>query len=526
MTADPVRSRSLFRWLLESPRERLFKGLVLPLALLTAFIGMLLVDLRAESDEVYYNPGTNEVRAAEGELPEGFQRRVKITYWEKWSGFEGEAIKAAVDHFNRTNKKAIYVDLTLQGDITQKIRTATSGGNPPDLAGLYSVDVPVFAAQNALLPLDERMAKAKPRIGRETYVPVYYDLCVYRGKTWALPTTPSTWALHWNKKLFREAKDELQAAGLDHRRAPQTIAELDKYADILTQWEPKKPVRGEGESDADHQDRIAAWKKKRTLTQIGFLQTEPGWWKYSWGLWFGGTLWNGRDRITADCAGNLAAMKWVRTYVDTYGYEKMDAFKKTFGDFSTSDNAFFTGKVAMEIQGVWMARFVEKYAPKDFEYGVDPFPARQAGLHSPAKGITVAEADVIGIPRGAKHPKEAFEFIRFMARPEGMHILCKGHGKHSPLAASKNVDGWIKNHPNKYVGVFTALSDSPNCHKTPPLGVWNEYRVEFGRAFDDVWARKKTPQQALADLQKLMQRRFEHELSRQRALGIRIGGDR
>jgi multiple sugar transport system substrate-binding protein len=496
------RSNSLIAWMLARPGERLVKGVLLPLGLMAALIAALLVNFSETSDVVFYNTRTGEVLtaiSAEQKESGEFEQRVKIVYWEKWSGFEGQAIRDAVDHFNKTNKKKIYVELTIQGDITQKTKIATAGGDPPDLAGLYSPDVPVFASQNALMPLDEMMKEAG--FGRDDYVKAYYDLCVYRGTTWALPTTPSTWALHWNKKLFREA-------GLDPDQPPRTIQQLNEYARKLTK------------TDEDGH-----------LTQIGYLPTEPGWWKYPWALWFGGTLWNGKDALTFDSPENVAAMQWIRSFSDGTVYPnatfaEVDRFKKTFGGFSSSDNAFFTGKVAMEMQGVWMAKFVAKYAPKGFEYGVAPFPA-VADPNDPGKPllekVSVAEADVIGIPRGAKHVKEAFEFIKYMASPEGMEILCLGHGKHSPL--KKVSDSWYKNHPNPYVKVFEELAASENCKQIPPVGIWRECSTAWGRAFDDIWAGVKKPKEALGELQTQMQRRLDREVERARALGYELGGE-
>lgn len=507
-----VRSNSLIRWMFESPVDRLFKGLLLPLVLLAGLIAALVWNPATESDVVFYDSRTGQLvdeTAWRADTTGAVQKRTVVTYWEKWSGFEGEAIQDTVDYFNRKPGK-IFVRLVVQGDITQKTRIATAGGNPPDLAGLYSFDVPVFAAQNALLPLDDVLREAG--IGPETYVPAYWRLCVHEGKTWALPTTPATLALHWNKKLFREA-------GLDPEQPPRTIQELDKFAEKLTKWEPPQPARQPGESNLDYDARLRDWRRVRKLTQIGFLHTEPGWWKYSWGFWFGAELWNGNDRITANSPENLAAMKWVRSYVDRYGADQIDRFKKTFGSFDSVENAFFTGKVAMEIQGVWMANFIKRYTPSGFEWGAAPFPSAVPGLEN----VTIGEADVIGIPRGARRVREAFEFMKFMATPEGMEILCRGHAKNSPLR--KTSPGWEQGHPNPYVGLFTRLADGPNCKQTPPIGIWREYQQSFGRAFDDVWTAKKTPEAALDELQAEIQRRLDHELWRARGSG-RMGEDR
>ena len=71
-------------------------------------------------------------------------------------------------------------------------------------------------------------------------------MCFYRGSLYAIPTTPATTALHWNKKLFREA-------GLDPDSPPRTIEELDAVAQRLTKREGGK------------------------IVQVGVLPAVPGW---------------------------------------------------------------------------------------------------------------------------------------------------------------------------------------------------------------------------------------------------------
>ncbi len=497
MSEDQPAQQSLWRWMMQSPWERMGKGLLLPIAAIGVFIAILLVNVGERAEYVYYCTDTHRTvsrRAYQRDDTGAIEKRVRVVYWEKWAGFEGEAIDKTVAYFNRTNDKKIYVDITRIGDITEKIRTATAGGNPPDLAGLFSIDIPVFAAQNALIPLDDMMDEAG--IGPHTYIDAYYRLGVYRDKVWALPTTPSTWALHWNKNMFREA-------GLDPDQPPRTLEELEEFARKLTK------VDEDG-----------------NIVQVGFLPTEPGWWKYSWGYWFGGRLWDGEGNITANSPENLEAMRWVRRFADGevyegLGYRELDAFKGTFGEFASSGNAFFDGRVAMVRQGVWMAKFIEMFAPDDFEFGVAPFPSKEPGLHETHNAVTIGEADMIGIPQGARRPEEAFEFIKFLATPEGMEILCGGHGKNSPLVETS--EGWIEDHPNPYIDVFTELAESPRCYRPPPIGIWQEYLNAWARAFDDIWTRRRSPERALDELQAEMQRRLDHELERKRALGLELG---
>jgi ABC-type glycerol-3-phosphate transport system substrate-binding protein len=422
--------------------------------------------------------------------------RVKISYWEKWTGFEGEAIAAVVKAFNEKperEKDRIEVELTTVSQIERKLLVATAGGDPPDVAGIYTFILYSYAEKGALTDLTPLLGRAG--ITRADYVPVYWDMCEYRGRMWALPTTPATIALHWNKRLFREA-------GLDPNMPPKTIRELDEMAEKLTVWQ-----RGD-ETCRGAEPEGTGWK----LAQIGFVPQEPGWWAWSFGFWFGGKLWDGKDRMTVDMPENLAAYEWVQSYTRKYGKEHLQKFASGFGNFSSPQNAFLSGKVAMEIQGVWMHNFIEKYAP-GMEWAAAPFPAVDTSMPP----VSNVEADVIVIPKGSKHPREAFKFIQYLSSQEGMEILCSGHRKFSPLA--KVSPGFLAMNPpaNPYLDLFRDLSYSPGGFSIPKLGLWNEYRRELGVVFDDIRFLNRTAPEALGGLQARMQGKLDKEL-RQREL--------
>jgi multiple sugar transport system substrate-binding protein len=61
--------------------------------------------------------------------------RVRVDYWEKWSGFEAEAMQAVVDDFNRSQDR-IDVHLLSVNQVDLKLLLAASSGHPPDVAGL------------------------------------------------------------------------------------------------------------------------------------------------------------------------------------------------------------------------------------------------------------------------------------------------------------------------------------------------------------------------------------------------------
>jgi protein phosphatase len=78
---------------------------------------------------------------------------------------------------------------------------------------------------DALEPLDERAAAAG--LTRGYYKPVFYDDCMEGGRLVALPTTPATVALLWNRQVFEERADALRAANETVDRASREQA---KYA--------------------------------------------------------------------------------------------------------------------------------------------------------------------------------------------------------------------------------------------------------------------------------------------------------
>lgn len=399
--------------------------------------------------------------------------RVVIKYWEKWEDFEKDAMRAVVDRYNESQDK-VWVEYLSAGQIDQKLLLATSGGNPPDVAGLWSWRLYTYADMGALEPLDQLMER--DGIEPDDYLPVIMDQCQYHGFTWALPTTPATLALHYNRELFREA-------GLDPDRPPQTLAELDEYAHKLTKF--------------DEDGR---------LVQLGFSPTEPGWWNDRWGYWFGGNLMSeDGTRVTPDSPENIAAYNWVQSYPEKYGFKDLQVFQSAGGQFSSAQNLFISGKVAMEIQGVWMSNFIDKYNP-ELDWAAAPFPAVTEELAN----VTICETDVLVIPRGCRHKEEAWDFIKFVQQQKNMEMLCLGQRKFSPLREVS--DDFYIGHPNPYIRTFRKLAESPNAQYTPKTLIFSEYRDELNNAFDLMWRLQAEPEDALGVVAERIQPKLERAL--------------
>jgi multiple sugar transport system substrate-binding protein len=409
---------------------------------------------------------------------------VTIQYWEKWTNFEAEAMQAVVDKYNKSQNRIRVVYLST-AQIDRKLLLATAGGTPPDVAGFWNNRMVPYAEMGALKPLDRLMKR--DGISPDDYLPVIDEQCTYRGFHFGMPATPATVALHYNKKLFREA-------GLDPERPPQTIAELDEYAQKLTKVD-----------------------KDGNIIQLGFNPMDPGWWNDHWGRWFGGTAWDGVSRITADSPENIATYRWLTSYPKRYGSDALVRFTgDPSGNFASSQNLFIAGKLAMQLQGVWMANFINQYNPK-LEWGAAPFPAARDGL----KNVTICECDILVIPQGSRHPEEAWDFIKFVQRQENMELLCLGQKKFSPLR--KVSDTFYVGHPNPYIKVFRELAESKNAYGSPKLPIYSEYADELRPATDLTWRLLESPETALRRVTERIQPRLDNTLAQwNRAAATRL----
>lgn len=388
--------------------------------------------------------------------------RVTVLYWEKWTGQEGEEMRKVVDAFNRSQDRIFVKYLSISG-IDQKTILASGGGNPPDVAGIWQDQVFQFADLGALTDLAGMANSAG--LDRDYYIHAYYDALSKDGRLWALPSTPASIALYVRPDLVPKQFATPETF-------PQTLEELDELSDSISKWGPN-----------------------RSLEVAGFLPSNPGWWHYAWGPLFGADLFKG-GRPTLDTPESVRALTWAAGYAKRYGPQVVQSFQSGFGNFSSPQDPFMTGKVAMELNGVWKANYIRVYKP-DLPWFAVPFPHPKD--RPDLQGHTILSQDVLVIPAGAKHPNEAFEFIRFVQRQDVMEGLCSAHGKNSPL--DQVSERFFETHPNKAIRLFDRLARSEHAIYPTRHGFFPRVNGELNNAFQEVNTGLKEPAQALQDAQ-------------------------
>lgn len=409
--------------------------------------------------------------------------KVRLAFWSMWSGSEERSFLKVLRRYEETHPDIVIDNLGAIRDDTKTVR-AIVAGVPPDL---FTLADPLYlgplAANGALYELDTLFRDSG--LSEADFTHASLSQCRMNGTLYAMPYLVDCYALMWNKDAFR-------AAGLDPEQPPKSLAELADYAVRLTK------------------------RKGSDITRLGLQPlSDP----YIINQVFGGRLYDPKaGKVTPMDQGNVAAMKWYRDLVERMGgYQQVNGFAAGFGQAQGTNNPFFVGQVAMMINGEWNPYWCSRYAPK-LDYGVAPIPPLRPGDDRPPS--TWLGGNMICIPRGAAHPKEAWDLLVWMQSDEAQLLFAD---------AMNNVPNQrrLLDSPRLRTGadyrrkfsVFLDLADSPGGGHFPALPVSGLYSNELITARDLVLAGAKTPEQALKDVQ----RRVQRELDRYRS-GTREAG--
>lgn len=358
-----------------------------------------------------------------------------ITFWHENTGVGEEAINSVVNAFNKKHKdikvKAIYT--AANESQNEKLLTAVAGGNPPDVSWFDRFKVGSWASENSLTDLTEYAEK--DGISKDKYYPFAWEEASFEGKLYAMPVDTDARLLFYNKDAFKDA-------GLDPEKPPKTIEELENAAEKLT------------------------IKKGNRFERIGFIPWYNQGWLYSWGWSFGGEFYDENSNVvTANDPKIVESLEWITDYAKKYKVEDITGFTDSKG--SGGLDPFLTGQLAMHIGGNWSISSYLKFKP-DLNYGVTQIPTPTGtDFTSWSGGMAVV------IPKGAKNPDEAWEFVKFFGSEEGQEIY-NGIYKSLSVMDSVNEKLGYKEDPifNEFIKVL------PNSHNRPviPEGelLWNE----------------------------------------------------
>ncbi|MEO3811198.1 extracellular solute-binding protein [Sphaerisporangium sp. B11E5] len=301
---------------------------------------------------------------------------------ELWHGFstdaETGAFEEAIAGFTRkypqikvTAKKAVQDD---------QITAAVRGGKAPDVAASFTTDnVAQWCRSGAFQDLTQVIEQ--DGIDLSVLPEASRSYTEFEGKRCTMPLLADAYGFYYNKALMKG------------NEPPKTLSELTELTKKLTVRDPDGTIKVAG-----------------FIPSFQYYENSPS----HLGPMVGATWYNpdGTSAIGSDPAWKQL-LTWQKELVDWYGYDNLEKFRKGLGDEWGSEHPFFEGKVAMAVDGEWRnAMIAADPEAKSMDYGTAPLPVADDKPDLYGSGFTAGT--VIGVPRGAKHPRHAWELVKHL----------------------------------------------------------------------------------------------------------------
>jgi len=346
----------------------------------------------------------------------------------------------------------------------KKILTSIVSGNPPDVVNQMA-PVAKWAGRRALLPLDEYVKR--DHFDSTVFFKTLWDEMRYRGRIYGVPVYSGSYALFYNKSIFRQA-------GLDPERPPQTWAEVFTLNRLLV----KRDARAQ-------------------IQRMGFIPNYGNVQVFMLMAWQRGATFLSSDgtRVRIADSSVVEGLRWIQQFYEEYDQRDVAAF---IGGLGFADqHGFIAGKLAMMILDSSFPDQIKAYKP-DLDYGVAMVPTFPGG--PPA---SVSGSWWMGIPRGAKHPAEAWEFIKHAVTKESQLVeLEKTEESLFPAHRGAAEDPRFMNTSARKI--FVKMMDYSHSPSVIPLAHEVFWR-EIGGAQERVIHRLQTPQESLREAEKRVQ---------------------
>ena len=302
-----------------------------------------------------------------------------LVYWSMWESTEpqGQAIQEAVDAY--TAETGVKVDLQFKGRTGNReaLQPALDGGTQIDI---FDEDIDRVNSMYAKYLLDlEDLVKESGY--EETAIPGLMAACrdAGGGTLKTIPYQPNVFAFFYNKDLFEQAGVE---------KEPTTWAE---FLDVCQKLKDAgiTPMT----MDDAYATSVIGYHLARLVGEEKVVEivTEGKW----------------DDPAVLQMAQDIEELAKNGYYSEMVGSNVWPAGQNT---------ELALGTAAMYLNGSWLPNEVKDMAGEDFKWGCFAYPELENG----ANGIETNNfgAQVFGINKDTKMPKEAFDLVKFITTGE------------------------------------------------------------------------------------------------------------
>ncbi|MBQ0877699.1 MULTISPECIES: ABC transporter substrate-binding protein [Streptomyces] len=403
---------------------------------------------------------------------EGSNERPKtLTYWASNQGanleVDKKVLQPELDKFEKETGIEVKLEVVPWSDLLNRILTATTSGQGPDVLNIGNTWSASLQAGGALLPWDEKNFEAIG--GRDRFVESALGSTGAQGQDpAAVPLYSMAYALYYNKKMFADAGIE---------KPPATWEELAETGKRLS----RDGTWGLGAEGSNLSNNIH---------QVFVLAKQ-----------------HGADFFTADGRADFTsdgAVAAVKQYVDLMAKDKIIAPGNAEYAQNQSLSDFAKDKTAMVLWQTASATFAAQGMDED-EWGVAPAPV-QSGKPGPGKATNSMVAGInMAVFKNTKNIDGAKKFVKFMTSDEEQVILNKAYGSIPPVKAAQQ-------DPAFSAPALTVLRDTlaDSATALPQVPEESQFETVVGTAVKELFAdaaagRAVTTESVRAKLEKAQQ---------------------
>ncbi|GAA2761455.1 sugar ABC transporter substrate-binding protein [Streptomyces paradoxus] len=327
-----------------------------------------------------------------------------LTYWASNQGasieVDKKVLQPELDKFEKQTGIKVKLEVVPWSDLLNRILTATTSGQGPDVLNIGNTWSASLQATGALLPWD---AKNFGKIGgRDRFVDSALGSTGAEGEDpAAVPLYSMSYALYYNKKMFADA-------GIS--KPPATWDELVADGKKLSK-DGKWALGMEGSNPSENIHHAFVFAKQHGAD---FFTAD------------------GKPDFTSD--GTVAA---VKQYVDLMAEDKVIAPGNAEYAQNQSVSDFAKGKTAMLLWQSASANLASQGMSED-DYGIAPVPV-QSGAPGTGKQVNSMVAGInLAVFKNTDNTDGATKFVKFMTSDAEQKILNKAYSTIPPVKSAQS----------------------------------------------------------------------------------------
>lgn len=379
---------------------------------------------------------------------------------------ECEVIQILTNKFNAENELGIAVERLGGSQFAayyDTLNATYAGGSPPDVAVMHASHIPDYASRGLLVPLGGALEEGGVDV--DDWTDPAREAVTFQDRIYGVPFDVHTNLWHLNMDVLAEAGlvDDSGDPVL-----PQSTDEFLAHARQVRERTGKQYFA----IDAN-QFALSVMMFLTLLYQQGAELVDES-----------------TGEANLDSPEALEALRFMNTIFD-------EGFADPRQDYTAAQSAFLEGNAAVLHNGTWVVNQYAGEAP--FAYRTAPFPTL---FGQPATWAN-SHTWVLPVHKSPERYRESLQFVAFLSAHVGDWAIGTGHLPSQQGVLTGETFAAAPQRSN------FAQRTVDRAELLPQVGTWQPIEDILKREVESTWLTGKSPQQALADAQRLINQLLE-----------------